>query len=225
MNKVKINFISWLITVTYGTYVSGCVCDVLRRCSTCVQMYQTGCGGVALCAYFAGTAPSTRLFSASYCTRLYGTCRGDGALWSLCVHTEAWSVSPLSRLTHSCPHKNKLVAWKNKNNINNNLLRLENPPSLGPFIYLKHFYMLHYHFHDVHGSPFRPKILLFRSETLLFCSMSKQWKPLCFLRYMGFRLLTLPTKYTNQTRWVSLSYQSLWAELWDLPDNKKQTDF
>lgn len=45
-----------------------------------------------------------------------------------CVHMKAWVVSPLSRLTRSCPHKNKLVAWEsNNNNLLLLLLLLENP--------------------------------------------------------------------------------------------------
>lgn len=49
------------------------------------------------------------------------------SLMTLCTTWRHKASKPLSRLTHSCPHKNKLVAWTNNNRNNNFLHCLENP--------------------------------------------------------------------------------------------------
>lgn len=79
-------------------------------------------------------------------------------------HMEAWSASPLRRWTRSCPHKNKLVTWKSKEQ--QQPPPWEQPPLpslLSLFIYLR-TYMLHCHFHDVRGSSGVKVTMSFRSQ-------------------------------------------------------------
>lgn len=117
----------------------------MLRCysSTCVQICQTGCWGLFCVSSFAGIRPTHQAFlRPMYC--MSKSCAADcmehaevvrsAPLFDASVHIWRHEASLLSHLTHSCPHKNKLVAWKSKNN-NNNVLHLEYPPLL-PFNYL-----------------------------------------------------------------------------------------
>lgn len=60
--------------------------------------------------------------------------RWEAVLWCLCVHLQAWSVSPLCRLTHSCPHKSQSKTTTSF---------VWNPPALHwGFHSLRHFHKL-----------------------------------------------------------------------------------